>query len=123
MLIYFLKEGFLISQSLVTRSKVNDAAVSETMLLDVVLHDGIVAMRVYPYVLTIGESKFNDVGKNVIDIRITCYTMDDMVRTLVIKPLAIVDNVVSRFWRFEEREVSNHTTFYIYDITTISPHV
>ena len=81
---------FLISQPFVTRGKVDDAAIGEAVLLDVVLHDAVVFVGVNANVHIMGEAEVHDVVEDTMDIRVAGDAMDDMIGHYIVQPLTIV---------------------------------
>ena len=54
------------------------------MLLNVVPHDGVIAMCVNADIRITGETEGYDVAEYMVDIRITGHTMNNMIRSFVI---------------------------------------
>ena len=81
---------FLIGQPFISRCKEDDSAVGEAMLLDVVLHDKVVAVGVDADVAIFREGVFHDVAEHVVYIGVTGDAVDDMVGLFVIHPMAVV---------------------------------
>ena len=61
------------------------------MFQQVMLHDEVVAVRVYADVAVLGERILHDVAENVVNVREAGDAVDDMVGLLVIHPLAIIN--------------------------------
>ena len=68
------------------------------MLQNVVLHNLVVMMGIYADVRVMREAEVHDAVKYAMNIWIASYSMYNMIRLCVIKPLAIIDSGVSRFW-------------------------
>jgi hypothetical protein len=59
--------------------QIDDAAISKTVLQNVVLHDFVVAMCIYADVRVVREAEIHDAAKYAMNIRITGYSMDYMI--------------------------------------------
>ena len=70
--------------SLVDTLQVDDAAVGETVLQDVVLHDGVVAMGVDADVTVYGKAEVHDVAEDMVNIGIAGHAMNNMIRERVV---------------------------------------
>jgi hypothetical protein len=55
------------------------------------LHDFVVLVGVNTNVWIMGETKVHDVAEYAVDIRVTGYSVNDMIRQFVIQPLAFMD--------------------------------
>ena len=75
---------FLISEPFITVGKIYDAAIVETVLLDVVLHDMIILMGINTDVGIMQKAEVHNVGKDAVNIRIAGNTMNDMIGLYVI---------------------------------------
>ena len=109
----------LIGQAFVARSDVDDAAIGETVLHEVVLHDGVVAMSVDADIGVVGETEIHDGGEDAVDIRIAGDAVDDMVGLYIVKPRAAVDLVIGRIWRREEGEIGYYPALLLDDEATV----
>jgi len=87
----------LISKSFVARQQIDDAAIGEAVLQDVVLHNLVVAVSIYTDVRIMGEAEFHYASEDAVSIWITGYSMDYMIRLNIINPLTFIDLVVSGF--------------------------
>jgi len=114
---------FLVRQSFIAGSEVDDAAVGKSMLGDVVLHDGIVTMGVNADVRVARETIGHDVIKHMMRVRITGDAMDYMVRHFVVQPPAIVYCRVGRFRRRNESEIRDHLFCFLYHVAHTVLHV
>ena len=83
-------DNFLISQTLVAINEVNDAAIGEAVLLDIVLHDMVVLMGIDADVCITLETEVHDVAEDVVNIRVAGNAMYDMIGLYVIQPLTIL---------------------------------
>jgi hypothetical protein len=61
------------------------------MLGNDMLHDFIVTMGINANVWIMRETKVHDVAEYAVDIRVTGYSVNDMIRQFVIQPLAFMD--------------------------------
>ena len=68
------------------------------MLQDVVLHNLVVAVSIYADVHVVREAEVHDAAEDAVDIWITGYSMDYMIRLCVINPFTLIDFRVSGFW-------------------------
>ena len=73
----------------------NDAAISEAVLCEAVLHDSVVSVRIYTDIAFLSEAPVEQVFHYPVVVRQTSYSMNDVVSSLV-EPFAIVDNCVRR---------------------------
>ena len=80
----------LISEALIAVGKVDDAAIGEAVLLDVMLHDTIIFMSIDSDVCIMRETEVHDIVKDAMNIWITGYTMNDMIGLYIVQPLAVV---------------------------------
>lgn len=71
----------------------------------------------------VGETEVHDAAEYPVGLRITGYTVDYMVRPHVIKPFALIDSGVCRFWGWQEGEVAYNLVAILNDIATILLHV
>ena len=60
------------------------------MLFDVVLHDMVVPVGVYPNVWVFGETEFHDAPEYTMSIGITGNTMDYMIGLSIVQPLTFI---------------------------------
>ena len=60
------------------------------MLLQVVLHDGIVTMRINPDVCIMGKAEVYHVAEDMMCVWIAGNTVDYMIRKFIVQPFAIV---------------------------------
>ena len=67
------------------------------MLQDVVLHDVIVTMGVYPEVGVFGLAPLDNAAEYSVDLRETAYPVNDMIGKGVFQPLTAEDLGVGRF--------------------------
>ena len=117
------KTVFLPRQSLVAVGKVDDAAVGEPVLQDVVLHDAVVAVRVDADVALPREAELHDILEDAVCLRETRDAVDDVVRLCVIKPLAVVDPGVRGLRTWQEREVGHNAAGLLNHVTARFRHV
>ena len=57
----------------------DDAATGEAVLLDDMLHDAVVAMRVDAQVRLCGRTELDDAVEYAVNVRITGYAVDDVI--------------------------------------------
>ena len=67
------------------------------MLLQIVLHDGIVTMSINPDVCIIGKAEVYHIAEDMMSIWIAGNTVDYMIRKFIVQPFAIVYLMVSGF--------------------------
>ena len=67
------------------------------MFQQIVLHDGIVAMRINPDVCIMSEAEVYHVAEDMMSVWIAGNTMDNMIRQFIVQPFAIVYLMVSGF--------------------------
>ena len=113
----------LISHALISVSKVDDAAIGEAVLLDVVLHDTIIFMSIDSDVCIMRETEVHDIVKDAMNIWITGYTMNDMVGQGVVCPLTIIYLRVGRLRRWQESEIADDATNLFQDKATMLFHI
>ena len=89
---------FLISQTFITIGEVDNATIGKAMLHDVMLHNFVVTMGVYANVWVVRETEVHDTTEYAMNIGITGYTVDYMIRPHVIKPIAFINVGICRFW-------------------------
>ena len=80
----------MVSETLISVGKVDDAAIGEAVFLDVVLHNQIIPMGVDADVCIMGKAEVHDVTKDTMNIRIAGNTMNDMIGLYIVQPLAVV---------------------------------
>ncbi len=88
----------MISKSFVTRQQIDDTAIGEAVLQDVMLHNLVVAVSVYADIRVIRKAEIHDATEDAVSIWITGNAMDDMIRLRIIYPLAFIDFGISGFW-------------------------
>ena len=76
-----------------------DAAIFETVFLDIMLHYFIIAMRIDADVELFSEAELHDALEDAMRLRKTRDAMDDMVRLCVIEPFAVINLIICRFRR------------------------
>ena len=113
----------LIRQPFVTGEQVDDSAVAESVLADIMLHDEVVAVRVDADVRVLRETEVHDVVKHMMHVRITADAMDHMIRLRVIQPLAVVYPRVGRFRRRDECEIRDDTSVFLYHMARMPLHI
>ena len=69
----------MISQPFVACGDVDNTAIGEAVLLDDLLHDAVVAMRVDAQVRLCGRTGFDDAVEYAVNIRIAGYAVDDVI--------------------------------------------
>ena len=67
------------------------------MLLQIVLHDGIVTMSINPDVCIMGKAEVYHIAEDMMSIWIAGNTVDYMIRQLIVQPFAIIYLMVSGF--------------------------
>ena len=67
------------------------------MLLQIVLHDGIVTMRINTDVCIMGKAEVYHVSEDMMCVWIAGNTVDYMIRQLIVQPFAIVYFMVCGF--------------------------
>ena len=85
-----------------------DAAVFESVFLDIMLHYFVVAMRIDADVALFSEAELHDTLEDAMHLRKTRYAMDDMVRLAVVEPFAVVNLIVGRFRRWQKGEIRHN---------------
>ena len=113
----------MISEALISVSKVDDTALGEAVLLDVVLHDTVVLMGIDSDVYIMRETEVHDIAKDAVNIWITGYTMNDMVGQGVVCPLTIIYLRVGRLRRVQKGEIADDATSVLNDKATMLLHI
>ena len=67
------------------------------MLLQIVLHDGIVTMRINTDVCIMGKAKVYHIAEDMMSVWIAGNTVDYMIWLLIVQPFAIIYLMVSGF--------------------------
>lgn len=98
---------FLISETLVTRSKIDDATIGEAVFLDVVLHDAVILMGINADVCIVGEAEVHDIAEDAVNVRVAGNTMYNMIGLYVIQPLTVVYLRVGRLRGGQEGEIAD----------------
>ena len=88
----------LIRQPFIASQQVDDTAICEAVLQDVVLHNLVVVVGIYADVLVVGETELHDAAKDAVSIGVAGNAMDYMIWLRVIYPLTFIDLGISRFW-------------------------
>ena len=76
-------------------------------------------MGVYTNIPIQRKAKIYEVTKDTVKMRITRYTMNDMIGAHFIQPFATINSIISGFWRWKERKIRHHLTRFFHDITAI----
>ena len=71
----------MVGESFVTRWKVDNAAISKTVLCYIVLHDKVVLVGIDADVCIMRKAKIHDFFEYTMSLRIAGDTMDDMILT------------------------------------------
>ena len=69
----------MISKSFVARQQIDDTAIGEAVLQDVVLHNLVVVVGIYADVLVVGETELHDAAKDAVSIGVAGNAMDYMI--------------------------------------------
>ena len=93
------------------------------MFRNVVLHDYVVSMGINTDVWIVGETVVHDAAEYSVSIGITGYTMDYMVRLLVIEPLPLINSGIRGFGGWQESEVADNLTVIFYYKATTFLHI
>ena len=101
----------------------DDAAIGEPMLEEVVLHDAVVAVRVDTDVAVAGEGELHDSVEDAVRFRETGDAVDDVVGLAVVEPLPVVDSAVGGLGRGQEGEVGHDATVVFHHEGAVSLHV
>ena len=109
----------LIGKPFVTGGKVDNAAIGETVLQDIVLHDVVVPMGVNANVPLFGEAEVNDALEDAASFRYAGNAMDDMIGKNVIHPLTTINGRVSGFGRWQKSEISHHKAIVLNHIAAV----
>ena len=104
-------------------SNVDDAAIGEAVLLDIVPHDSILLMGIYADVCIMRETEVHDVTEDAVNVRIAGNTVNDMIGLCVIQPLTIVYVRVGRLRRRQESEIADNATSLFQDKAAMLFHI
>ena len=110
--------NFLVRQTLVAVGQVDDAAVGEP-----VLQDAVVAVCVDADIAFSREAEHHDILEDAMCLREACVAVDDVIRSRVVQPLAVVDFGVRGFRTWQEREVGHNAAGLLNHVTACSLHV
>ena len=109
----------MISKSFVARQQIDDAAIGEAVLQDVMLHNLVVAVSVYADIRVIRKAELHDAAKDTVSLRVAGNAMDDMIRLRIIYPLTFIDLGISRFWGWQKSKIAYNAAFILNDKTAI----
>ena len=109
----------MISQPFVACNDVDDATIGKAVLLDDVLHDMIVFVRVYTQVRLCSRTELDDAVENAVNVRIAGYAVDDVIGQGIVEPLAIVNRRIRWVWGCKESKVGYNPAVLLNDITAI----
>lgn len=86
----------LVGQPLVAILQVDDAAVSESVLQEYVLHDAVVPVRVRPQVGHLPPAPLQAGSRHPVDIRPACQSVDGGIGACVVQPCPFINPCIRR---------------------------
>ena len=95
----------LISETLVSVSEQDDAAVGKAVAKNAVLHYSVIAVGVDADVWVDGKAVIHHVAEDVVHIGITAHAVDNVVGERIVKPLAVINVVIRWLGRRQEGEI------------------